>query len=200
MLTQHYSHAWYFNCILINVVSLYVSIQVNDYLTVKLISLHSSFLIVSRGCYLKEGHYQVSHTQIDHEEVHGSVMFLPTQQHPQHESITQNSERKHQPQHPDLRLGQGLVPYPWRGNWLDCGPRGGPCDVLWWKQPEESPCAPITAAEIEEGAGQVWWPLQHRVIGLTQILFPRGHPHDLQWEGQTWEANPKHPNTDPSLA
>lgn len=121
-------------------------------------------------------------------------MFLPAQQYPQHKPVTQSCEGQHQSQHADLSSGQGLVPHSWRGHRLHRRPCGGPCYVLWWKEPKKSPCAPITAAEIEEGTGYVWWPFkpQDGTIRLTQILFPGAHDHacDLKKEGQTeWDVN-----------
>lgn len=65
--------------------------------------------------YLKQGHHQVSHTQIDHEHMHWCIILPPPQQHPQDKAIPQSGDSQHQPEHCDLCPGQTQVPHPGLG-------------------------------------------------------------------------------------
>lgn len=74
---------------------------------------------------LKEGHHQVSYTQVDHEHMHGCVVLPPLQQHPQDEAVAQCGEGQHHPEHRNLRPGQAYVPDPGLRHSLRCGGGGG---------------------------------------------------------------------------
>lgn len=64
--------------------------------------------------YLKQRHHQVGHAQVDHEQVHGRIVFPSPQKHPQDKAVPESGEGQHYAKNCDLSSSQAQVSYPVR--------------------------------------------------------------------------------------
>lgn len=101
------------------------------------------------GTDLKKGDHQVGNAQVDHEHVHGRVVFPPPQQHPQDKAVPQGGEGQHQAEHCDLSPGEAGVPHPGLGQ---CVRRGG--GTILREDPEEGSPAVRAVDGVQPGGQQ----------------------------------------------